>query len=415
MAQFSVIELATQFKAKQSMWSHSPTERMLAANYVQMGHMLEAQEQSNALQERSNAIQGELVDLAIETNSLLSDIGGSLQELKVSQDRTNELLAKSIEVQTDHYMLDKRERVLKDALFRWSEVLTSGEGLSDPHWVLIASRTLMAFLEKWKFSTEDLQDAKEKRSFLDLTKQAKTSIKNSAKEILTEVNLFQALYDEYMKLMTVPEESYASNFTQVPGTADLAKQINQAAERCGIKVSAGSLPCRMLCGLPALSPDFQAAAKTVPFQQNERALFGVYGRAGWVTKRFAVFTDTGWYELDSTSIIPVNNWVRRSYQDDVTFALYDNYKLMNPLADAMALVESVKAFIRAVHLVYKSHEKAIREAIDKQAEDRRTKEQADEEMRVRNKHRRETATRHINEYLDLHPAVEDFYPRVTVG
>jgi hypothetical protein len=193
MTHFTLLDRMQDYRAIHSLWSSNPAERAVAATFLRLGDQLEAQWENNDIQRR-------LCNIALRTNDMLADMCSSLADLTASHARTNELLAQSLAVQTDHYMLEKRERVLKDAVFRWTEILTTGEGLSDPHWVLIASRTFLEFLKGWNFTTEDLQDANEKRSFLGLTKRAKENIKNTPQEIVAEVNVFQSLYGDFTTL-----------------------------------------------------------------------------------------------------------------------------------------------------------------------------------------------------------------------
>ena len=458
MAQYSVIELATQFDAKRAMWSKSSTEKMLAANYVQMGHLLDAQEQSNKLQQYSISIQSHLCSLAVKTNSLLSDMSSTLDDLKESLARTEDVLSRSLAVQQDHLMLDKRERILKDALFRWSEILNNGEGLADPQWVLIASRTLLTFLKSWEFTTQDLQDAGEKRAFLDLTKRANDFVKRSEEAVVMEVNLFQALYAEFTQLLDTPVNSKLEGqafkrrkfVMPSPPLSDVSALMEKhfgtgyAGEAIAWITPVGwSHPYFYDLGgwfREGNQKSFIDKCLRVLKGKGETPLVAIYGvlTKGGFKETFAtavtnlskpaacvIFTDHGIYEyvnpcLKDQYTPPLltpyaEHFKSYSESDRDALAVFDGISLESGIQNRL---DQARAFAKDMGPFWQKYQQEVEQArVDHQQKEEFGQsdwENTKAQIIAEHKDKLAKAAMHINDYLDLHPAVEDFYPRVAV-
>jgi len=410
MTQFSLIDRIQNDKAIRTLWSPNPAERAMAATFLRLGDQLEAQWESNKIQRR-------LCDIAMRTNDMLSDMCGSLADLTAGQERTNELLAKSLAVQTDHYMLEKRQRVLKDALFRWNDLLTTGEGMSDPHWVLVASRTFLEFLKTWDFTTEDLEDTDEKRSLLEQTKRAKSCVKGTPEEVTCEVNVFQTLYAECEELLANPVRSSANDGQELP---DLNTQLKEAITRSfprdafplglGVRQDIWGGPPYIAPLSAVMFKQNEAAMvrgtlESKPVQSSERVIIGIYGKAEFVGNcRLAYFTEKAWYERTLNGM----SWsdpIRHDYASGDSMSLFDDYKLYSPRPDAAQLTAAAKELPRLISSLVAEHASKTAE-LRHSRESRAAKELHDYESK------KASALSHINAYLDAHPLVKEFYPRI---
>ena len=439
MHHFSITEAIIAQKAHNALWSRNPEEQMLSATFLRLGDQLEAQWESNN-------IQRTLCGLALQTNDMLCDMWNSLGEIQASQERTNELLAKSLAVQTDHFMLDKRERVLKDALFRWSEIFSGVDGPDDPHWVLIASRTLLEFLKTWSFTTEDLQDPAEKRSFLNLVKLAKKSINEARREIVSEVNLFQKLYDELANLRS-PEVIASIR----------AQQFSYPAFKPSLPAEDVSRMVETYLGYTFVSGKAQAFVSTHPgspprekitafFSQvvaeaistGEQPLLVIYGVASPGTslwkrldqilttnkrQQCLMLTDTAVY-LYWTSENPTEpascrhsfNVCRAGYLED-TSALF-NFGGMNLEPAVTNIIVRANTFSAAMKTYWSTTLPPVinqaKTAYDEKLDNERIRWELEKDRAIKDHFQKEqTSIESINDYLHIHTAVQQFYPLVT--
>jgi hypothetical protein len=395
MATLSLLDHVLNYNAATALWSHSPSNRMFAATFLRLGDQLEAQWESNDIQRR-------LCSLAVETNDLLADMQASLGEI-------SNLLSQSLAVQTEHLMLDKRESILKEALFRWSEVLTNGDGLSDPHWTLIACRTFSEFMESWAFTTQDLRDATEKRSLLDLIKRVKELVRNTPQPVIAEVNVLQALYAECRDLINskpndLPAPVSRSVELQV---ADLLRDMFAPdAFPLGLD-PVGGMPYVVALTSAWFSQKQAHSMRQVAIEQavssGEQTCVCIYGSSVSGT-RLAVFTDRAWYEylLQGGSCCGP---IRNEYTSGVGFEFFDGYPLSRPRADTQTAIAAARTLPQKLA--------GFLSRVEQKAKDVRTgwEQQVGERNRSYENQVR-SAIFQVNAYLDLHPYVTQFYPRM---
>lgn len=398
MANLSVLDRVLNYKAATALWSHSPSNRMLAATFLRLGDQLEAQWESNDIQRR-------LCTLAVETNDLLADMRASLGEI-------SDLLSQSLAIQTEHLMLDKRESILKEALFRWSEVLMNGDGLSDPHWILIACRTFFEFMESWGFKTQDLREATEKRALLDLLKRAKELVKNTPQPVIAEVNVFQALYSECKDLIASAPS---------PLTAPVSRSLKlEVADflRDMFPLDAFPLGLNSVDGMPymvALTSAWFAQTEARSMQEaaiekaavaGEKAIVGIYGYSGVRRTRLAVFTERAWYEIFNKGS-EWSQFSRNEYASGSELGFFDRFDrdFDFPRLDVGRLIAAAKTLPQKLP--------ALLIRVEQEATDARRgwEQQAAEEKEIY-ENRVSFAVSQVSQYLDLHPYVTEFYPRM---
>jgi hypothetical protein len=401
---FSLLDRIQNDKAIRTLWSQNPAERAVAATFLRLGDQLEAQWESNDIQRR-------LCGIALQTNDMLSDMRSSLSDLTAAQERTNELLAQSLAVQTDHYMLEKRQRVLKDALFRWNDILTTGEGLTDPHWVLIASRTFLEFLKAWDFTTEDLEDADEKRSLLNQVKRASTNIGSTPEDVSCEVNVFQTLYAECEDLLANPVCHAEEDKDALPCVKSMLVDLLRRHFPGKQFQSTGRLPWILALSSALFKGNEAASVRTTIVSSrvptNERLILGIYGKAEFAGNcRLLFFTDNAWYEM-SLKGATWSDPTRHDYATGDACGVFDGYKLYSPRSDAQQLIATAKELPHLISSTTTQHEDEKR-----RLRDSREAQVAKERQDYENK--KASALTHIKAYLDTHPLVAEFYPRIKV-
>jgi hypothetical protein len=427
MSQLSVLDRVLDYRAAQSLWSTNNSDRVMAATFLRLGDQLEAQWQSNDIQHR-------LCGIAMQANDMLADMGSSLAELQAGQERTNELLEQSLAVQTEHYLLDKRERVLKDALFRWGELLSNSEGLADPHWVVIACRTYQEFLNTWAFTTEDLRDASEKREFLNLSRRVKQMLKDTSQAVVSEVNVFQALYAEYQELLDpalVSDIKERFRFASQDTTIDL-------------KVMSALMEKHFDCPYPG-EGQYQAFWSELGLLDWNLKVIGAYTeerQSEFLSEAAATASDRGEIPL-VVLVVPEIGGPGLMLTDRGVW-LFESPLDPNRIGGQRRPVAKVRANITAYSEIgdggielpweFKSLGGKLRKEIgrcvaftnelaglwrsrrqwEQQAEaaTQRYGQATKEEVVQALNDEKAAAKQRINEYLDLHPAVQDFYPTV---
>jgi hypothetical protein len=422
MTKFSLIDRFQNDKAIRTLWSPNPAERAMATTFLRLGDQLEAQWENNDLQRR-------LCRIAVRTNDMLSDMGDSLDELRAGQEKTNELLAKSLAVQTDHYMLEKRERVLKDALFRWNDLLTTGEGLSDPHWVLVASRTFLDFLKSWDFTTEDLEDANEKRSLLGLMKHARGSIKDTPQEIVAEVNVFQSLYGDFAILRDpafiaeIQAQQFVYEELPSPPPIDDIKNLvdtyvgSDAFGQIFVSTNSSYAACppqeNLLAFVRMASEGAKSAGETpvlAIYGVSSHAEPSMFGRllATATRQRCILMTDTAVHAYSTTEnpSEPMPNskmiaYKKTGYRDHTGLGF-----------GAMSLDAELKSILVRAETLACAIRNRVKEVTDQRRDDARQRWEQDRANAVNQVSERiHAAAECINRYLDAHPLVEQFYAR----
>lgn len=438
MAQLSVLDYYLEFKASRSLWSHSATERLMAGTFLTLGRQLQAQWENNALQRR-------LCLHAVETNSRLADIQRSLEELRAGQEQTNNLLGQSLAIQTDHYMLDKRERVLKDALFRWDEIFSDKGDLSDSHWVVVATRMFLRFLDGWKFVTEDVSQTEDKKQLLRLKRFAEDTLRKMDEAVLCEVNLFECGYDEYMALPSVDEVARASesdfacehqgSTLNAPTVSDITRLFEK---KTGLKYPGHVLIYATTSGNPPSTNEQLGFVNRVADQvtkTGETALLGIYchsasaERQRDVLDRFVemfaprrvveaiciLFTDRAWHAYVNPASIGKKKQNRQNPEahPEITTASYRSkdrctiWRSVSLSPEVEPLLKKALAFVDSIHSLWTNH------ATNDRAEYERKKDEAKRKhvsQRIQeHTEKRATARARINEFLDLHPGIKEWY------
>ena len=149
----------------------------------------------------------------------------------------------------------------------------------------------------------------------------------------------------------------------------------------------------------------RSTLESKPVQSGERVLLGIYGKAAFAGDcRLAYFTEKAWYERTLSG----PSWSepkRHDYASGDTLALFDNYTLYSPRTDAAQLIATAKDLPRLISTI-------VSEQASQQAELIRSREAEAAKALEDYEAKKALALSHINAYLDIHPLIADFYPRL---
>jgi hypothetical protein len=417
MSRYPMADALTQYNAALPVWSDTATNRLLAANFLKMEGLVESQQESNEIQRR-------LCGVAEETNDLLRDVGVQLDELSRAQRETNKLLSQALGVQREQLRMAQRERVLKDALFRWQRIFGRNTGEhADAHIDVIGSRTFAAYVSKHEFATADLQDAGEKQQLLNLSQLAAARESQCPNSVRNEVSHFQRLYAEYLNCAGQPpqEKDYAVRNPHAARDEYLSRVVKECF---GADWNPSQGPSNFFSEEDRWTREhskqmrrwLDSPPRFKAFMQGSDIwICTCWWLNRWQSLAVAVTDLLVAPRMKALLCTTANVWTRANAEMAWTKHSYTadgNSAEMEDLEFDETFRRALRCFCKAMHK-YRTTDAAVAAAEDQAA--LRLAAAQWEEARTVHANRLAVMAHHINEYIALHPAAADWYPKVCVG
>ncbi|HNI25939.1 MAG TPA: hypothetical protein PLJ29_06245 [Leptospiraceae bacterium] len=349
--------------------------------------------------------------VAIENNDALKEINVQLEEIGKGIGKFGQAIKEQTKLHKEHYDELKKEKALKEVLYNIKKYFKSLETVNDMAARAYGAKTLLNFLNAGDLKTKDLSDIKDKEFYDEQLESAENSLKNLSAEVRKELEDFEKLYSSYYGLKEADlrkefpkyqklNEYYEADYTKIEDDKPQPPMEIKRLDSVDWNAIEGSLENQKFAKVTGYATVglFILMVSFCREKSSQEIMAGITSIPLWAWIYFR-------YKISTFKTDNLSQYQKSDYKHLVKMREEYNQRLQRYEAQASEKKSELNSEVGTLNKKMELENDTIV----------KYNKSIDEELADAEQNRRkilETMKSDINSYLDSHPKIQEFLPKV---